>query len=175
MLHKCYLNSRYGWISIAITTIILELVALYFQYVMLIQPCVICIYERCTLFGILGAALIGACAPKSLLLSYAATMLWIYSAWQGVRLSWMHTMIQLNPSPFSTCDLFVIFPSWMPLDKWIPTVFLASNDCNIEKWSFLTLTMPQWMVFIFTIYLFAAFIVLVIQLIQARHFCLFVR
>ncbi len=42
-----------------------ELTALWFQHVMLLKPCVLCIYERCALFGVLGAALIGAIAPKT--------------------------------------------------------------------------------------------------------------
>jgi disulfide bond formation protein DsbB len=28
-------------------------------------PCVMCIYERCALFGIMGAGLVGAIAPKT--------------------------------------------------------------------------------------------------------------
>ncbi len=48
----------------ALTAFILELVALWFQHVMLLQPCVMCIYERCALFGIMGAGLVGAIAPK---------------------------------------------------------------------------------------------------------------
>ncbi len=42
----------------------LEMVALWFQHVMLLKPCVLCIYERCALFGVMGAGLVGAIAPK---------------------------------------------------------------------------------------------------------------
>ncbi len=49
----------------AFTALALELTALWFQHVMLLKPCVLCIYERCALFGVLGAALIGAIAPKN--------------------------------------------------------------------------------------------------------------
>lgn len=158
----------------AITALLLELSALYFQHVMLLQPCVICIYERCALFGILGATLVGTLAPKSPL-RHVAILLWIYSALQGVQLAWRHTMIQLHPSPFSTCDLFVTFPSWLPLDKWIPALFHASGDCAAHQWSFLTLTMPQWLVGIFAFYLVVAVMMLMVQCVSTRRHDLFGR
>lgn len=55
-------------------------------------------------------------------------------------------MMQLHPSPFMTCDFAARFPSWLPLDKWLPQVFVASGDCSVRQWEFLTLEMPQWLV-----------------------------
>ena len=69
MIMLQYLNQcsrgRGAWLLMALTAFILELVALWFQHVMLLQPCVMCIYERCALFGIMGAGLVGAIAPKT--------------------------------------------------------------------------------------------------------------
>lgn len=48
----------------ALTAFALEMVALWFQHVMGLKPCVLCIYERCALFGVMGAGLLGAIAPK---------------------------------------------------------------------------------------------------------------
>ncbi|CAI2789704.1 Disulfide oxidoreductase [Serratia grimesii] len=167
-------QGRGAWLLMALTALVLELVALYFQHVMLLQPCVMCIYERCALFGILGASLLGAIAPKTPL-RYVAILLWIYSAWEGLQLAWKHTMIQLHPSPFNTCDFFVSFPSWLPLDKWLPAVSHASGDCSVRQWEFLTLEMPQWLVGIFTAYLLFAIIVLLAQFVRPRRRDLFGR
>lgn len=49
----------------ALTAFALEMVALWFQHVMGLKPCVLCIYERCALFGVMGAGLLGAIAPKT--------------------------------------------------------------------------------------------------------------
>ena len=49
----------------ALTAFALEMVALWFQHVMGLKPCVLCIYERCALFGIMGAGLVGAIAPNT--------------------------------------------------------------------------------------------------------------
>lgn len=167
-------QGRGAWLLMALTVIVLELAALYFQHVMLLQPCVMCIYERVALFGILGASLIGALAPKSPL-RYVAILLWIYSAWEGVQLAWKHTMIQLHPSPFNTCDFFVSFPSWLPLDKWFPAVFHASGDCAVRQWQFLSMEMPQWLIGIFAAYLLIGILVLISQFVRQRKRDLFGR
>ncbi|MBI6550680.1 disulfide bond formation protein DsbB, partial [Xenorhabdus lircayensis] len=125
-------QGRGAWLLMALTALILEATALYFQHVMKLQPCVMCIYERVALFGILGAALLGAIAPKTPL-RWLAILLWIYSAWQGLQLAWDHTMMQLYPSPFNTCDFFVSFPSWLPLSNWLPSVFEAYGDCSMKQ------------------------------------------
>ncbi len=43
----------------------------------------------------------------------------------------------------------VRFPEWLPLDKWVPQVFVASGDCAERQWDFLGLEMPQWLLGIF--------------------------
>ncbi|SFU95958.1 disulfide bond formation protein DsbB [Xenorhabdus koppenhoeferi] len=155
------------WLLMALTALILEATALYFQHVMLLQPCVMCIYERVALFGILGAALLGAIAPKTPL-RWLAILLWIYSAGQGLRLAWDHTMMQLHPSPFNTCEFFVSFPSWLPLNSWLPSVFNAYGDCSIKQWEFLTLDMPQWLVGVFIAYFLIGILVLVSQIVGKK-------
>ncbi len=167
-------QERTIWLLVMLTALALELSALYFQYVMLLSPCVNCIYERCALFGIMGAGVLGAMAPGSPL-RYPAILLWIYSAWEGTLLAWQHNMLQLYPSPFSTCDFFVNFPDWLPLDKWIPAVFLASGDCSTAQWQFLSLGMPQWLMGIFAVYLLFGIVVLVSQFVHSEKHRLFRR
>ncbi|EBO8363142.1 disulfide bond formation protein DsbB [Salmonella enterica subsp. enterica] len=160
-LNQCS-RGRGAWLLMAFTALALEMVALWFQHVMLLKPCVLCIYERCALFGVMGAGLVGAIAPKTPL-RYVAMVIWIYSAWRGLQLAYEHTMIQLHPSPFMTCDFMARFPDWLPLGKWLPQVFVASGDCAERQWSFLTLEMPQWLLGIFAAYLVVAIAVVIAQ------------
>lgn len=53
-------KKRLPWMLLALTAFTLELFALWFQHVMLLRPCVMCIYERCALLDIMFAGLIGA-------------------------------------------------------------------------------------------------------------------
>lgn len=166
-LNRCS-QGRGAWLLLAASAIIFELCALYFQHVMLLAPCVLCIYERCAIFGVLIAALLGAAAPSTPL-RYVAILLWIYSSVEGLKLAYKHTMIQLQPSPFMTCDFFVTFPSWMPLNKWLPAVFEASGDCALKQWSFLSLEMPQWLIVIFVAYLMVAALVMASQFVSHKR------
>ncbi|WP_034915254.1 MULTISPECIES: disulfide bond formation protein DsbB [Erwinia] len=173
-----YLNTcsrgRGAWLLLALTAFALEMVALWFQHVMLLKPCVLCIYERCALFGVMGAGVVGAIAPRTPL-RWVAIAIWLYSAWEGLRLSWEHTMIQLHPNPFVTCDFAARFPTWLPLDKWLPAVFVASGDCAEKQWSLFTLEMPQWLVGIFAAYLLVAALVLIAQAFRPKRRDLFSR
>ncbi|RWR03783.1 disulfide bond formation protein B [[Pantoea] beijingensis] len=172
-LNQCS-RGRGAWLLMAFTAFILEMVALYFQHVMMLRPCVMCIYERCALFGIMGAGLVGAIAPKTPL-RYGALLIWLYSAWEGVRLSYEHTMIQLHPNPFVTCEFAARFPSWLPLNKWLPSVFVASGDCSENQWSFLTLGMPQWLIVVFSVFLLIALLVVIAQPFKPKRRDLFSR
>ncbi|WJV64471.1 disulfide bond formation protein DsbB [Pectobacteriaceae bacterium C52] len=172
-LNRCS-RKRGTWLLMALTAFVLELVALYFQHVMLLKPCVLCIYQRSALFGIMGAGLVGAIAPSTLL-RYPAIALWIYSAAEGLGLAIKHTDVQLHPSPFNTCDFFVSFPSWLPLDKWLPAIFSATGDCTERQWHFMNLEMPQWMIVIFGAYLLVAVLVLVAQPFRPKRRDLFGR
>ncbi|MGV3345994.1 disulfide bond formation protein DsbB [Enterobacteriaceae bacterium LUAb1] len=173
-----YLNAisrqRTAWLLLALTACLLEAAALWFQHVMLIKPCVMCIYERCALFGVLGAGLVGAVAPGSAL-RYIAILAWLYSAGKGLSLSWTHTLLQLHPSPFVTCDFAPHFPGGLALDKWLPQVFAASGDCGDIPWRFLTLTMPQWMAGLFAAYLLVGILVFFAQLVKRKKRDLFYK
>lgn len=167
-------RGRLAWILLALTAMALELTALWFQHVMGLKPCVMCVYERCALFGVLGAGLVGACAPKTPL-RWLAIFIWLYSAWEGLRLSWQHTMLQLHPNPFATCDFAARFPGWLPLDKWLPSLFVASGDCAEKSWTFLGLSMPQWMLGVFAAYFAVALLVLLAQFLKAKRRDIFSR
>ncbi|WGO82362.1 disulfide bond formation protein DsbB [Arsenophonus apicola] len=157
-----YSQTRKAWLLLAISACMLEIIALYFQHGMGLRPCVLCIYERIALFAILAAGLIAAIAPKSTL-RYVALILWLYSSWQGLKLTWEHTRLKFYPSPFDSCDFAVNLPSWLPLNHWFPAVFEAYGDCIQKQWSFLNIEMSVWLLIIFIAYFLLAIIVLLSQ------------
>lgn len=157
-----YSQTRKAWLLLATSACMLEIIALYFQHGMGLRPCVLCIYERIAIFAILAAGLIAAMAPKSVF-RLVALILWLYSSWEGLKLTFEHTRLQLYPSPFDSCDFVVNFPSWLPLNRWLPTVFEAYGDCSQKQWSFLNIEMPVWLLIIFIAYFLVAIIVLLSQ------------
>ncbi|RKF20415.1 disulfide bond formation protein DsbB [Alginatibacterium sediminis] len=144
-------QTRKAWLLLAVISFLLELTALFFQYGMKLDPCVMCVYERTAMMGMMFAGLLGAIAPQLLILRIMSFGLWIVSSAWGLQLAWQHTQFQINPNPFSTCDFFASYPSWFKLDTWAPWMFNPTGYCDQVSWMFLGWSMPQWLILIFAI------------------------
>ncbi|WP_028022859.1 disulfide bond formation protein DsbB [Enterovibrio calviensis] len=145
-------RGRGAWFLLMLSALAFEACALYFQHIMNLAPCVMCIYERVAMVGVLGAGLIGMIAPSNGLVRWLGLAAWGVSTGWGLKLSIEHVGYQFpDPNDLfgATCDIFVSFPSWAPLNQWVPWMFEASGDCSKIVWEFMTLTMPQWLVIIY--------------------------
>ena len=159
---------RSSWLLLAASAFLLELCALYFQHVMKLEPCVMCIYERITMLSIIVAGLIGAIAPENLFIRLTAFIIWGVGAVWGTMLATEHVHFQLNPSPFATCDFFPNFPSWLPLHEIFPWLFNPTGDCADIVWQFFGYSMPQWLIVTFIIYLFLFVIVAITAILPKK-------
>ncbi len=165
---KTFSTRRLSWLLLLLFVIFFEACALFFQHVLMLAPCVMCIYERIAMVGIGGAAVLGLIAPNNPIFRWLGLLGWGVSAYKGLTLAMQHVEYQFNPSPFATCDVFVTLPSWLPLNKWMPWMFEAYGDCSKIVWQFLTLSMPQWLVIIFAGNLVAFAIILISQFTKSK-------
>jgi len=169
-----FLNSlstkRRAWLFLAGVAITLEIIALYFQHVMGLSPCVMCIYQRTAILGIAIAGLIGAMAPQVFIVRLVAYGLWGYSAIKGLLIALEHVDIQINSSPFFSCDFRPNFPQWLLLDEIIPTFFQAQGDCATISWQFLGWSMSQWMVLVFSGFVLALAVIVINRLRPSNKF-----
>ncbi|MGN5111544.1 disulfide bond formation protein DsbB [Aeromonas jandaei] len=160
--------NRLAWGLLAASALFLELCALFFQHVLGLHPCVMCVYERLATLGVLTAGLVGLIAPQKWYLRWSAMLLWGYSTFRGFQLALKHVDYQMNPSPFNVCSPFADFPSWAPLDQWIPWLFFPDGDCAEISWRFFDFSMPQWLVAIFAAYLLVFVVVAIGNLVKGR-------
>ena len=166
---KAFSLTRGSWALLLGATITFELCALFFQHVLKLEPCVMCIYERVAMWGISLAAFVGLISPQKGLFRWLGLTLWLGASIKGLLLALQHVEYQMHPSPFFTCDIFVQFPSWAPINHWIPWMFEAYGDCSDIVWQFLTLSMPQWLVIIFAANIAFSSIFLLVQPIKYRQ------
>lgn len=161
-----FLNSlptnRKAWLALAGVATAFELIAMYFQHVMGLGPCVMCIYQRTAMLGLVFAGLIGAIAPQNFVVRLVGYGLWGYSAIKGLLLALEHVEIQTSNSPFFSCDFRPNFAHTLPLDEWLPFFFKVGGDCVAITWSFLGYSMSQWMIVIFAAFT-ASFAVVVLN------------
>jgi len=156
-------NRRLPWIMLALAALGLELAALYFQYQLNLPPCVLCVYERTAVMGILFSGVIAALAPWMLIFRGVAILIWGVSAGWGLQLAIKHTGMQLFPSPSNTCDFAANYPDWAKLDEWFPWLFQPTGFCEEIQWQFFGFTMPQTMIVVYALYLLALLLVVLSQ------------
>lgn len=161
-------SHRWPWLLLALSALSMELCALYFQHIMKLEPCVMCIYERLTMLAILAAGLIGATAPNNIFVRLTAFAMWSIGAIWGLLLAIEHTDYQINPSPFATCDFYPNFPNWLPLHEILPWLFNPTGDCSDIVWTFLDYSMPQWLIISFAIYTFILAVVLITAILPTK-------
>ncbi|WJG08200.1 disulfide bond formation protein DsbB [Aliiglaciecola sp. LCG003] len=163
-------EQRWAWMSLFITALLLEAVALYFQYGMDLKPCIMCIYQRAAVFGVLFAGLIPS-IHNNILTRLLGFLVWGTSAVWGLLVAIEHVDIQTAVNPFfASCEIVPNFPSFMPLHNWLPNIFAATGDCGNIDWQFLDLSMPQWMIVIFAVYSLMFVLVLFSRLFTRRSF-----
>lgn len=144
------------WLLLALSALALEGAALYFQYGLELDPCVLCVYQRAAVMGILLSALIGLLAPRLPLARMTA-----YLGWGTASLWCLYLALKLSGmqlgfiAPSLSCDVNARFPGWLKLDQWLPAVFQPSGFCGEIQWQFLGLSMPQWMIVIMALQLVA--------------------
>lgn len=158
-----YSRNRAAWFLLFLSVLCIEVMALYFQHYLGLKPCILCIYQRCALLGILCAAGIAMLSPKRFLLRFIALIIWIYCAIKGFLLAYEKAILQLEPPLFQSCTIDASFPSWLPLNVWFPAMFESFNSCSNKPWHFLTLDMSQWMIILFGFYTLAGITVLISQ------------
>ncbi|OOF60225.1 disulfide bond formation protein DsbB [Rodentibacter myodis] len=168
-LFKQFSEKRSAWLLLAFSSLALELTALYFQYGMGLQPCVLCVYERLAMVGLFIAGIIGFLAPRSLIVRLIAIGLGLFSAVKGLMISLRHLDLQMNPAPWKQCEFLPDFPETLPFHQWFPILFNPTGSCDNSQWSLFGITMVQWLVFIFAIYVIALAIILISQLKKRRN------
>ena len=154
-------TNKRAWQLLAISALGLELAALFFQYVLDLAPCIMCIYQRVAIWAIFFAGVVGSLGTQYIVARFAAFTLWGTGAIWGLIIALEHVEIQSSKMSFLfSCEFVPNFPSWAPLHEWIPALFAATGDCGDINWQFLGHTMPEWMIVNYSIYtaFFAAII-----------------
>jgi protein dithiol:quinone oxidoreductase len=120
--------------------------ALYAQYVLKLEPCPLCTFQRgaMILLGIVFAVA-AAGAPRALGARVLA-VLGALAAVTGLGISSWHVHIQnLPPEEVPACGPGLDYMmSAFPFREMISMVFTGSGECHEINWSFAGLSMPFW-------------------------------
>lgn len=130
----------------------------YFQYWLALEPCPLCIMQRIVVIAISLVFLLAAIHnPTQLWRRVYAVFIGILAIF-GLAIAGRHVWIQnLPPDQVPACGpgldyMLEVFP----LTQVLSMVFKGSGECAEVLWSFLGLTIPGWMLVVFSAYLVAA-------------------
>lgn len=137
---------RSPWLLLTVCAVLLECFALYMQHMKGVEPCNECIYIRLGVLGIAVSGLIGALAPRVLILRWSALMVWLLAlGWSLYRANLLLNLERIvRDGGEASCARFKGFPEWMPLERWLPNMFEPRAMCGTVSWTFLNQSVTFW-------------------------------
>lgn len=117
------------WTAVIAICAALEGGAVYFQQVLRQYPCELCIYSRVWLAAIGLVAVVGLLVRRTtwpLRIVIAAELLLSVGLASVV---WELLALEYGFGGAGACSMFPNFPSWAPLDQWLPVLFQVQGPC----------------------------------------------
>ncbi|MEM9302251.1 MAG: disulfide bond formation protein B [Pseudomonadota bacterium] len=130
------------WLALAAFGLMLEGVALYYQYGLDYGPCILCTHARAWILGTAIVALLaipvrghraGRLAAHGLIGGLVVGL--TRTSWEtlGVERGWIE----------GSCTFDDGYPSWLPLHEWLPSVFEAWELCGYTPELLFGVTMAE--------------------------------
>jgi disulfide bond formation protein DsbB len=121
--------------------------ALYAQFALHLEPCLLCIFQRVAVIG-LGLVFLAAALhdPKRWgSKAYGVALLLLAAG--GAAVAARHIYVQHLPEYLAPpCGPgFGYLFAHLPFGKFLVQAFTGSADCSIVTWRFLGFTMPEWL------------------------------
>ncbi len=134
--------------------------ALYAQYVLRLEPCPLCIFQRITVAALGVVFLVAAIHGARGWGRYVYAMLIGIAALATAGVAGRHVYIQsLPPGSVPSCEApLEVMLRYSKLFNVVKKVLTAGGECSVVNWKFLGLSMPWW-VLVFAVALGAVGIV----------------
>lgn len=135
MLEKfARLNRSAGfWITLIGLCLTLEGAALIYQYVFYYDPCVLCVHIRAWILGMLVASILGLLLRNSRVGLIISNLLVFMGSLGFVERSYRTLGTEMGFLE-GTCSMNPNFPSFLALNKWLPSVFEPLTSCGYTPW-----------------------------------------
>lgn len=149
-------SSSWFWIVLIVLCITQEAVALYYQYVMGYDPCMLCVHIRAWVLAIMFASVLGLLLRNSRIGLIIANLLTLIAAGGMLERAYMTLGTERGWVDGSCGGLESGYPAWLPLDQWWPAMFKPLEACGLTPWM-----IPQFMSMADALMLISAGLVLV--------------
>jgi protein dithiol:quinone oxidoreductase len=153
-------HPRLIYLAIFLACVGLMAFGLYLQYVEHLEPCPLCILQRYAFVATGVIALIAGLHSPGRIGRVIYGLLLVLASGAGAVVAARQSWLQHNPPQIQDCgpDLAYMLDSF-PLTQVLPKVFKGEGDCAKVVWKFLGLSIPEWALVWFAIFIVAAVIV----------------
>lgn len=116
---------------------------LFFQHVLQLVPCPLCVLQRVAIIGVGIFAALGLLAAAALGQLVAASLAVVF-ALAGAGVAGWHSWILVYPPESMSCGRpFEWFHEDFPLATWLPKLFAGEGDCLKVDWTLFGLAIPN--------------------------------
>lgn len=139
---KHWLESKLFWLMLIALGLMMDGVALFYQYVMEELPCILCIHFRLLFITAIVLSFIGL-----LLRSNRVARLLISLSLFGVASFMAERSYQLLGTEkgfvLGECSMDLGYPAWFAIDKWVPWLFQPMTSCGYTPKLLFGITMAE--------------------------------
>ena len=122
-------QNAYFWLIGILYFMLMESIALYYQYVLQFFPCALCVQVRAWVVGAIFSSIASIYFRGKFWIRFLGLLLTIGFVFGAFYTSYYAWGVE-NGTVISTCSMGAGFPSFMPLDQWIPFFFGADGPCG---------------------------------------------
>nr|CAA6827997.1 MAG: Disulfide bond formation protein DsbB [uncultured Thiotrichaceae bacterium] len=127
-------RSAWFWITLIVLCFAQEAVALYYQYVLHYDPCMLCVHIRAWVMAIMLLAILGLFLRNSRIGLVITNLLMLSAAGGMLERAYMTLGTERGWVDGSCGDLESGYPTWLPLDQWWPAMFQPLEACGLTPW-----------------------------------------
>lgn len=135
-------RQAYYWLFIVLVGVAMEASALYFQYVVGDEPCVLCVHVRIWVAAFILVGLFGLALRKSHRLRQISNLLSVAAAIGFLERSW-ETLATERGWSESSCAMNAGLPAWFDLERWLPAIFEVRDACGFTPYVFAKVSMAE--------------------------------
>ncbi|ORT52739.1 hypothetical protein ST37_00030 [Vibrio sp. qd031] len=126
---KTLTNSTLVGLFLLLSSVGMELFGLFTQYILGFEPCANCVQIRLFILFIGVAGILHLFAQGNAVAKISTLLLAMAGAGLSLLFSWDNHLVETGQK-LSTCGFGSPFPSFLPLDIWMPVMFEAKGPCG---------------------------------------------
>lgn len=145
-------RSKFYWAALIGLGLMMEAVALFYQYTLDYLPCVLCIHVRIWIMGFMLVAAATLVLQRYTYTSMIGHLLSTGMMFGGLERSWYMLGIERG-TVFGSCSLESGLPVWFQLDQWFPVMFKVWETCGYTPLLLFKVSMAEALTVMFSIML----------------------